>query len=189
MAALRFALITVLRFVLITGIGATLVALCYYPLPVVLTAALTGAIIVMPLLIVAMPLLLPLRFILTTVFAGVLFVVLALPLVMLVETIGPGGHNRAFGLLCVASGAAFFLILLGQLLRTLWRGNADHLSAEALATQNYREPQNGIGGAPVTVYGIFGQVSPSVDCGSSSCSSSACSGDGGGSSSCSSSAC
>lgn len=180
MAALRFALITVLRFVLIAGIGAILVALCYYPLQVVLTMALPGAIIVMLLLIVAMPLLLPLRFIVTIVLAGVFLAVLLLPLGMLVhETIGPGGDSRAVGLLGAAIGAAFFLILLGQLFKTLWRGNADHLSMhhlsiEALATQDYREQRSGIRGAPVAAYGIHVNVTPSGDGGSSSCSSSAC---------------
>ena len=171
MAALRFALITGLRIVLLTGIAATLAALCYYPPQIVLTTALTGAIIVLLLLIVAMPLLLPLRFILTRVLAGTFFVVLG----MLMESLKPGGGIGGLGLPAVAMGAAFFLILLGQLFRTLWRGNADHLSLEALATDDDREQQNGIGGAPVAVYGIPGHAAAvSIDCGSSSCSSSAC---------------
>jgi hypothetical protein len=168
------------RSLLIAGITAVLAVPLYYPLPVVLIVAMpaiAGA-------IVGIPLVLPFSFIARTVQGGVVFAVSLMLLDVLVHALVPGDALFGAGFWLGLTGVVVILILLGQLLKSMWRGNADHLSPEAIAAR-YRSQLHGdaddgptfafAGHAHTPHAGDGGfSSSSSGDCGSSSCSSSSC---------------
>jgi hypothetical protein len=164
MAIVRSVLIAVLRFALIAGLATVAASLFYYPPPVVLTATLTGVVLAIPLLLLVMPVLLPLSYILVMALSGVGLAILVSPVLLLLLLI-PGGTIPVFTILTIM-GLAGLPIMLGELLRTVWKGNADHLGLDAVAAS----PRPGQACPPV-VFMPHAHVATSVDGGSSSGSS------------------
>lgn len=117
--------------------------------------------------IIAIPVLLPRSYIMDTVLNGVMFAVPLLLVDMMLFRIG--------GEICqLLIAVAVLLVLLWRVLETLWRGNADRLSPEAIAARHRNQVFRDTGTRPTFVFTGHAHNPHSGESGSSSCSSSSC---------------